>query len=123
MFKRMFTMIVVVVMTMSSFALTANAACQPEITQPDFIGMEHLDAVMELDERWRNDEIEPDYHVEMSTMGGYWVVYMYGEAEAYDGYYAMGLYDHTPTDEEMDVLWASRMLEEDFDELLEKYGI
>ena len=35
---------------------------------------------------------------------------------------ACGIYDHTPTEEEFDILWANRMLEDEMNELMEEYG-
>lgn len=123
MFKRMFTMIMVMAMIIGTFAVSAGAVCLSNDGRPDIIGLEHLDIVMEIDERLNNDEIELDYMIEMCQVEGYWCVYLTGEADAYYDYEAFGMYNHMPTEEEIDILWANRMLSDELYDLMDKYGI
>lgn len=119
MFKRMITLIIVVMVVMS-LAISANAACTSESGRPDIIGMEHFDALKEIADR--EDDYEYTYEVNMARIEGYWLVYLKGYADGVEDYVACGIYDHTPNEEELDILWANRMLEDEMDELMEKYG-
>ena len=104
MFKRMITLIIVVMVVMS-LAISANAVCTSESGRPDIIGMEHFDAIKEIANR--EDDYVYTYEINMARI---------------EDYVACGVYDHTPTEEEFDILWANRMLEDEMDELMEKYG-
>ena len=121
MFKKIITMMMVMVMVISS-AAAANAMCVSEEGRPGIVGMEHIEAIIDIDTRYNNDEIEIDYRIEMAHAEGYWVVVLTGEADEYYGYSALGFYDHMPNEEEIDVLWANRMLGEEFEGLLDEYG-
>ena len=119
MFKRMITLIIVVMVVMS-LAISANAVCTSESGRPDIIGMEHFDAIKEIADR--EDDYEYTYEISMARIEDYWLVYLEGYADGFEGYVACGIYDHTPTEEEFDILWANRMLEDEMDELMEEYG-
>ena len=119
MFKRMITLIIVVMIVMS-LTISANAVCMSESGRPDIIGMEHFDALKEIANR--EDDYEYTYEVNMARIEGYWLVFLEGYADDVDDYVACGIYDHTPNEEELDILWANRMLEDEMDELMEKYG-
>lgn len=123
MFKRMFTMIMVMAMIVSAFAMNASAICQSDEGRPDIIGMEHWDVVNEMEERYENEDRDPDYDITMVHVEGYWIVTLDGWADEYMDYEAYGIYDHYPTEEEINVLWANRMTDEEFDNLAEKYGL
>ena len=119
MFKRMTTLIIVVMVVMS-LAISADAVCASESGRPNIIGMEHFDAIKEIADR--EDDYEYTYEVNMARVEDYWLVYLEGYADCFEDYVAFGIYDHTPTEEELDILWANRMLEDEMDELMEKYG-
>lgn len=121
MFKKMFTMIMVMAMMVGIVAVPANAVVLSEEGRADFVGMEYFEAVYELNKRHENGEFEIDYELQMVHVEDYWVVNLEGEADAYWGYSAMGIYDHMPTEEEIDILWANRMTDDEFIELFEKY--
>ena len=118
MFKKIISMAMVLVM-MTGVAVTANAVCDSEEGRPCVIGVEHIDAVLALDE----EDVVAEYSIEMTHAEGYWVVVLEGIADVYEDYYAVGFYSHYPTAEEIDVLWANRMLEDEISEILEKLGI
>ena len=120
--KKIIAMIMVMCMIIGAGIVSANALCTSENDRPDIVGMEHFDAIMELNERHENDEFEILYNIEMVHVEGYWLVSLEGEAEMYDDYCAFGMYDHMPTEEEIDVLWANRMLEDEMIDLMEQYG-
>lgn len=123
MFKRIITMIMVMAMIIGAFALPAGAVCQSEEGRPDIIGMEHWDAVTEIVTRMEDEDREIDYSIEMEHIDGYWAVVLDGYADEYWGYTAYGIYDHYPTEEELNIQWANRMTDEEYDNLCEKYGI
>lgn len=122
MFKRIITMILVVVMCMGVFAGCASAGCKSEEGRPGIVGVEYLDKVMEIDERYDNGDVVFDYTVRMAQAEDYWIVYLEGEADEYYGYVAVGIYDHVPDEKEIDILWANRMLEDEIVNILEQYG-
>lgn len=123
MFKRMFIMIMVMAMIFGIFALPANAVVQSESGRPDIIGMEHYDEIIALQELYEEEGREYDYDITMIHVEEYWIVTLDGWADEYYGYGAYGIYDHYPTEEEIDILWANRMTDEEFDNLIEKYEI
>ena len=123
MFKRIITMIMVVAMIIGTMALTASAVCQSEDARPDIIGMEHYDIVNEMAERYENENRDPDYDITMIHVEGYWIVTLDGWADEYSDYMAYGIYDHYPTEEEIDILWTNRMTDKEYFNLCEKYGI
>lgn len=123
MFKRMFTMIMVMAMIIGALALPASAVCQSEDERPDIIGMEHFDAIDKIMTLYEEEDRDYDYDITMIHVEDYWVVVLEGYADEYYDYSAYGLYDHMPTEEEIDILWANRLTDEEYDNLCEKYGI
>ena len=123
MLKRMFTMIMVMAMIIGTLALPAGAVCQSEEGRPDIIGMEHWDIIVEMEERYENENRDPDYDITMVHVEGYWIVTMDGWADEYYEYTAYGIYDHYPTEEELNIQWANRMTDDEYENLCEKYGI
>lgn len=110
--KRIITMVLVMIMVVviGTCTVTAKTVCQPvEVTEPEIIGMEHYDALMEVDNRMKNGDYEVPYEVAMRPADGYWMVAIKGVAAEFDGYWAVGFYDHIPTEAEIEVLWANRM--------------
>jgi hypothetical protein len=124
MFKKFITimMVVMVIGMVIGGVITTSASHASEDNEPDIVGIEYIETIIELEERWENDEIEIDYSVESVYIDGYWMVVMEGESDEYDGYMALGIYDHTPSDKEIDILWANRMLEDELYDLMEEYG-
>lgn len=121
MFKRIITMIMVMAM-IGAFAMSASAVCMSENGRPGVIGMEYLDDILYLNDLYLNEEIEIGYTIEMVHVEDYWMVLLEGDADEYEGLSAMGIYDHMPTEDEIDILWANRMTDDEFNDLMEQYG-
>ena len=118
MFKRMITLIIAV-MAIGSIAINANAMCLSEDGRPDIIGMEHFD---KIDEICAREEFEIEYEINMYRAEDYWAVSITGKADGLEDYIAFGMYDHIPNEEEINTLWANRMLEDELYELAEQYA-
>lgn len=118
--KRTIISVMLVLVIVIGCAANASAICNSEDYRPAIIGMEHQNAIMKLYEAWWNGEIEIPYNVEMTQVGGYWVVRLI--EDVYEDYVAYGIYDHCPTEEEFEILWANRMLEDEMYDLLEELG-
>ena len=116
MFKKMIS-IVMVMVVMIGCTISASAVCASEDGRPGIIGIEYYDAVMEIDELYNNDEIEIPYCIEMQHANDIWVVYLTG-CDAYSDYEAFGIYDHAPTSEDFEILWANRLTSDELNELL-----
>lgn len=101
-------------------------ACTPatkaaEITVPGVIGLNHLDTVKDLNDRYATGEINLEYEIRMGQLEGYWTVYLEGEV-AGETYAAGGFYDHVPSMEEIDILWTVRIPCDQFESLIEGLG-
>lgn len=120
MFKK-FTAIAMTLVIMLGCAIGVSALCASEEDRPGIVGAELVDIIMELEDSYWNDEIEIPYEARMICVEGYWVVYL--EGYDVDDYYAAGFYDHMPNEEEIKILWANRMIEEEFDIACEELGM
>lgn len=105
--KKIIAIMLVLVMAISCTAC-GSAAKASDVHCPGFIGLEHLDTITELNNRFDAGELNPEYTVEMGQLEGYWAVYITGQGE-YEEYEAAGFYDHMPSEEELDILWANRV--------------
>lgn len=114
--------IMVIMISMIIGAVSVNAVCLTEDSRPGIIGTEYIETVRELNELVENDEIEIPYQIEMAHVDGYWAVLLEGQCQ-YEGYEALGLYDHMPNEEDIEILWANRMTEDELRDLCEQYGI
>lgn len=124
MYKKVIGIILVAMIMFTCGVVTAKALSAPEkVEQTGIIGAEYIDELMEIDERWNEDGIELTYNIEISHVEDYWLVYLEGWADEYYGYDAVGIYDHMPTEEEIDILWNNRMDYDELSDLLEKYGL
>ena len=120
MFKKIISIAMALVVIIGC-ATSVSAVCISEDKRPGIVGMEHFETMKKIDEAYKNGEVEIPYSVEMIRMEGYWMVCLSG----YDtdkGYTAVGLYDHAPTDEEFDILWANRMTETEMESLMRENG-
>ncbi len=117
MFKKIISTMLALVVVIGG-AIGASAVCASEESRPGIIGLEYLDAIIELDELYQNDEFELQYRIEMDHVEDYWMVSL--EGESVEGYTAIGFYDHYPTEEELDILWANRLTEDELDILIEE---
>ena len=97
-----------------------DSICMSEKGRPGIVGLELLDHVKEVDERYKNGEIETLYTIEMVRADDVWRVALTGQND-YDDYVAFGIYDHIPTEKDFMVLWANRMLDDEMDELMDNY--
>ena len=120
--KKIITMIMVMCMVIGTCAMSVDALCTAEDNRPDIVGMEHFEAIKELNDRYNENDMEIAYTIEMVHVEGYWCVVLTGEADEYYDYRAYGMYDHMPNEEEIDILWANRMLEDEMNDLFERYG-
>ena len=122
MFKKMIIVVMAIIVVMSTVACTsADAAGITPETVPGIIGLEHIGPVMELNERYINGEFEDDYRIDMVNGEGYWVVYLEGESDAYWNQAALGIYDHMPNEEEINILWNNRVVYDVIDEAIEEF--
>lgn len=121
MFKKVNIVTVVMVMAICG-TIGVSALCMSEDGRPGIVGVEHIDTILEIEERWNTDDRDVDYEITMTQVEGYWIVLMEGFADAYYGYSALGIYDHVPTGKEIDILWANRMLDDELYDLMDTYG-
>jgi hypothetical protein len=92
------------------------------VQQPaGIIGTEYVEIIKDLDERWDNDEIEIEYMIEMTQVEGYWVVHMWGYCDRTEDQEAFGMYDHMPSEEEINELWENRVPEDTLYDLMKEY--
>lgn len=120
MFKKIIA-VLLVTLVVAGGAVNASAVCQNENERPEIIGTELIDDFMKINALYESGVVEITYKVEMTCADGHWIVILTGDGE-HEGYTAVGLYDHFPSKEEMDILWANRMLNDEIDVLMEKYG-
>lgn len=110
--KKIISMLVMVIVMMT-LSVNAFAVCESENDRPEVIGLNNVDVkkIVSLREKMYDNEI--DYETRIISDGDIWYVFLDSEDYA-DEYYAIGFYDHFPSQEEIEVLWANRMT---FDEL------
>lgn len=110
MFKKMIIMVMVAIVALSAVACTSvdAASITPE-TVPGIVGYEHIDRFVDTLTRFNSGEDVYDYTVEMLECDGFWYVGLAGETEAYRDQAAVGIYDHAPTEEEINFLWTNRV--------------
>lgn len=113
--------IMVMMITMIIGAVSVNAVCLTEDSRPGIVGTEYIEIIKEIDELVNDHEIEIPYQIEMAHAEGYWAVYLEGQHQ-YEDYEALGLYDHMPNEEDIEILWANRMTEDELRDLCEQYG-
>lgn len=116
MFKKIISAMLALVIVIGG-AVSASAACASEDGRPGVIGMDYLEAIEEIDEK---NEIEIPYVISMAHVDRYWAVTIEGTVDTFD-YIAVGIYDHYPTEEEMNTLWANRLTDDEMDNLLEGF--
>ena len=123
MFKKMIIMVMAMIVAMSTVACKSSDAVSnaPEVI-PGIVGVEHIEAAVELDNRMDNGEFEYDYTINMAYAEGLWIVYIEGYADAYWGQDAAGIYDHFPTNDEIDYLWSMRIDYDVLSDTMEELG-
>ena len=121
MFKKMIIMVMVVIVAMSAVACTSvNAVGNTPETVPGIVGYEHVDHFIDADNRYNNGEDVYDYLITMAEVDGFWLVQLEGDTDAYWDQSAIGMYDHMPTEEEIDFLWANRIDCDVLSDMIEK---
>lgn len=118
MLKKIIVTTLVVIVMVSALVIPANALTMTEDDRP--VGIIGIDLLMKYYEEYGNSEKEapvPDYEIRMGKTVGLWVVVLEGE-EDFEGYMACGCYYHYPTEEEIDILWANRLTEDEVIEML-----
>lgn len=102
----------------SALAMPANALAMSESDRPT--GVIGLDLLLEMYYKYSESEegIVTDYTITMAKLDGKWIVSLEGEAEEFEDYCAAGCYDHYPTEEEINVLWANRVTSSELDDIM-----
>ena len=118
--KKVIVIMLVMIITVCCTACTTAAEVK-EFNCPGLIGLNYLDDVKALNDRYVTGEIEPEYTVTMGQIEDYWVVYLEGEVDD-ELYVAGGFYDHMPSKEEFDILWNNKVPEKQFSSLMEGLG-
>lgn len=118
MLKKIIATTLVVIVMVGMLVIPANAITMREDDRP--IGVIGLDLMIKYYEKYRDSEEEPigEYEITMATVDDMWVVGIEGK-DAFEGYYAVGCYDHYPTEEDMNILWVNRVTESELDEILD----
>lgn len=118
--KKIISMLVMVIVMMT-LSVNAFAVCESENGRPEVIGLNTIDVkkIVSLSEKmYDNDEI--DYEIRIISDGDIWYVFLDSEDYA-DEYYAIGFYDHFPSQEEIEVLWANRMTLDELSNIEDDY--
>ena len=118
MLKKIIVITLVVIVMVSALAMPANALALSESDRP--IGVIGLDLFLEMYYKYSESEedIVTDYTIEMAKIDDKWIVSLEGEAEEFEDYCAAGCYDHYPTEEEINVLWANRVTSSELDDIM-----
>ncbi|MBR5862210.1 MAG: hypothetical protein IKZ08_02675 [Bacteroidales bacterium] len=119
MFKKIMSIALVLVCVIAA-TVSASALCASEDDRPGIVGLEHIEAIKEINDSYINDGFEFTYEVRMVHTDDYWVVML--EARGDSDYMAMGFYDHMPNAKEIDVLWANRMHQDEIADMLQELG-
>lgn len=118
MLKKIIVITLVVIVMVSALAMPANALAMSESDRPT--GVIGLDLLLEMYYKYSESEegIVTDYTIEMAKVDDKWIVSLEGEAEEFEDYCAAGFYDHYPTEEEINVLWANRVTSSELDDIM-----
>lgn len=120
--KKVITIIMLLVVMFSCVACSEKQAAEPNtMVLPGIVGTEHLDKLKELDKLYDSGEFDYGFVVELRQFEGYWLVYVYGPAGE-KTMSAFGVYDHMPSQEEIDILWSERVPEEQLINLMNGLG-
>jgi hypothetical protein len=119
--KKFIVMMMVVIVVIGTITIGAYADTKPQVNVPGIVGAEHLETILDLEDRWFNGEFELDYMIEIVRVDGYWVVTLEGDADAYWDQMAIGIYTHAPTEEDIDFLWTTRVNMDTINDTIENY--
>ena len=109
MLKKIIVTTLVVIVMVSTLVIPANALTMTEDDRP--VGIIGIDLMKKYYEEYGDSEKEepvPDYEIRMANADGLWVVVLEGKAD-FEDYMAACCYDHYPSEEEINVLWANRV--------------
>ena len=120
MLKKIIVITLVVIVMVSALAMPANALAMSESDRPT--GVIGLDLLLEMYYKYSEEDIVTDYIITMGKFDGKWLVSLEGEAEEFEDYRAVGCYDHCPTEEEINVLWANRVTSSELDDIMGVIG-
>lgn len=124
MLKKIIVTTLVVIIMVSLLAIPANAMTMSEDNRPvGVIGLDLLTKYAEAYNECEDDSCDPDCKVTMGKVDTVWVVYLEGYTEAFEGYEAIGCYDHYPSEKEMNILWANRITEDELNYILDEIGM
>ena len=118
--KKIIVIMLCIIIAVFSVACTPTAKAN-EINFPGLNGLEHLDAIKDLNARYEAGQIKPEYEITMGQIENYWVVYLEGDV-AGETYAAGGFYDHVPSMEEINILWTNKIPHRQFTSLIEGLG-
>lgn len=121
MLKKIIVTTLVVIVMVSTLVIPANALTMTEDDRP--VGIIGIDLMMKYYEEYgdNSEKEEPvaDYEITMAHADGLWVVALEGKAD-FEDYMAVGCYDHYPSEEEIDVLWANRLTSDEVTEMIDE---
>lgn len=120
MLKKIIVTTLVVIVMVSTLVIPANALTMTEDDRP--VGIIGIDLMMKYYEEYGDSEKEepvPDYEIRMANADGLWVVALEGKAD-FEDYMAAGCYDHYPSKEEINVLWANRLTSDEVTEMIDE---
>lgn len=110
MLKKIIVTTLVIIVMVSTLVIPANALTMTEDDRP--VGIIGIDLMMKYYEEYgdNSEKEEPvaDYEITMAHADGLWAVVLEGKAD-FEDYMAVGCYDHYPSEEEINVLWANRL--------------
>ena len=120
MLKKIIVTTLVVIVMVSALVIPANALTMAEDDRP--VGIIGIDLMKKYYEEYGNSEKEapvPNYEIRMANIDDLWVVVLKGE-EDFEGYMAVGCYNHYPSEEEINVLWINRLTEDEITEMIDE---
>lgn len=120
MLKKIIVTTLVVIVMVSTLVIPANALTMTEDDRP--VGIIGIDLMMKYYEEYGDSEKEepvPDYEIRMATADSLWTVVLEGKAD-FEDYMAVGCYDHYPSEEEINVLWANRLTSDEVYEMIDE---
>lgn len=120
MLKKIIVTTLVVIVMVSMLAIPANAIAMSESDRPT--GVIGIELLKKLQFEHEDEGIPFDYTITMYHVDDAWIVMMKGETEAFEDYGAVGCYDHYPTEAEINVLWANRLITTELDEIIDAIG-
>lgn len=97
--KKIVSMMLVLVMLCTFVG--CGEANLPDPNEPGIVGREYVEEIMSIKEATK-------YEVAMEEAQGYWVVTVIGK-NAHHGWANCGMYDHYPSEKEIDILWERRI--------------